>query len=179
MSKKYLAAAAVAALLFLSLPADAKKTDLLRFDKGETTNDHNGCEVSISNEYPSKDGGVSLKVTVNADSFYVAETPPKRGVWEGYESLNIGLFNPTKRALKFIFVIKPKSQVEYNSRMDFSFVAEPGQNNVEIKLAGSKTNGGAPMSYKERIAIWSLDAPLKKGECFYLQYLTLDSAEEK
>ena len=172
----------LAFLLLLGVPAavSAKKLEILKFDKGETTSDNSNVEVSLAEEHSAKKGGVSEKVTRTGDGWWVAECPPKRGIWDGFDVIKIGIFNPNKAPLSFNFVIKPKAPIAYEDRFDYSFVARPGQNDVEVELTGACTNGGKPLVLKERIAIWGMDCgeTLKKGESFYLQYMRAETADE-
>jgi hypothetical protein len=171
---------AVCTLVLLVGFSGAKKLDVLKFDKGEMPNDVNQAECSLAEEHAMKKGGVSCKVTRTGDGWWVAECPPKRRIWDGFDVLKIGLFNPQQKPLSFNFVIKPKSPIAYEDRFDYAFVARPGQNEIEVELTGACTNGGKPLSLKDGIAIWGMDCgdAIKKGEFFFLQYMRLETADE-
>jgi len=168
----------IALLIALGIPAAAKKLDLLKFDKGETPNDTNACETSLAEEHPAKKGGVSLKVSISGDDWWIGECPPKRGLLDGFDIIKFGIFNPSKEPRGLNFVIKPKSPISYEDRFDSSIVVRPGQNDLEIEITGACTNGGKPLSLKDRIAIWSLSGGFKKGENFFFQTFKAETADE-
>ena len=176
-----LMSALAALLLFFAAPCSGKKMDILKFDKGETTNDGVKSEVSLSDEHAFKKDGISLKVTATEDGGgCIAECPPKRGVWGGYDVLKIGIFNPQSEPLRFNFVIKPKSPIKYEDRYDTELIAGPGRSELEIDIAGVSTNGGRALVLTDRIAIWSLSPEnLKKDSCYYVQYFKAYTNDEQ
>ncbi len=180
MKKNKILAAVLIGVFLCAATGSAKKLDILKLDKGETTNDGIKSEVSLSEEHAIKKGSVSLKVTATEDGGgCIAECPPKRGVWDGYDVLKIGIFNPLEEPLSFNFVIKPKSPIKYEDRSDTKLLARPGHSDLEVDLAGVSTNGGGALVLKDRIAIWSLSpSNLKKDKSYFVQYLRAYTNDE-
>ncbi len=167
---------------FILLPAaaQAKKMDILNFNKGETPTDGIKAEVSLSEEHALKKNAVTLKVKATEDGgACIAECPPKKGVWGGFDFIKLGIFNPTGKPLKFIFVIKPTTPIKYQDRYDAELLVKPGKNDLEIALTGVSTNGGGALVLKDRIAIWSLSpVAIKKDDSYFVQYFRACTQDE-
>ena len=154
--------------------------DILNFNKGETSNDGIKSEISLSEEHALKQNGITLKVTATEDGGgCIAECPPKKGVWGGFDVIKLGIFNPSGKPLKFIFVIKPTTPIKYQDRYDAELLVKPGKNDLEIALTGVSTNGGGPLVLKDRIAIWSLSpVEIKKDASYFVQYFRAYTQDE-
>ena len=76
-----------------------------------------------------------------------------------------------------IFVVKPKGAEGYYTRFDSSFVVRPGKGSVEIEIAGSCNNSGAPLDWKVPVAQWLISgtysAPIHYGN------ITLETMEDE
>jgi hypothetical protein len=181
MKKLLVPVLVLAAVFAFCLSAEAKKLEVLKLDKGEMFNDFHACEQNLDEKNAVKKGGVSLKVTCDGsdESGWVAELPPKRGVWDGYDILKIGIFNPGKTPVNMSIMVRPKLPCTYEERMDYNFVLRPGQNDIEMDIAGSCANNGKAMVWKDRVAMWALCFPAKpKGAEYFIQYVRAETNDE-
>jgi len=175
IAKLFVVAAVLAVICFT---ASAKKLEIMKIAKGEMPNDSNGCDVTCAEEHAEKKGGVSLKVVASADGGYFFGQLPAKGIWDGYDVIKIGLFNAGKAPMKGMVIIKPKGST-YESRMDYSFMAKPGDSEIEVDIAGATTNSGKAMSFKEQMGQFDICPDgVKKGDVIFVKYIRLQTTDE-
>jgi hypothetical protein len=169
---------AVVAAAFAVSIADAKVFEVLKINKGEVADQCSNATINLSDKNALKKGGVSWEIEVSAPDNFIAECPPKRGIWAGYDTMVIEYFNPNKDPISCGMVFKPTTPCEYNDRLDTTIIMRPGKGVAEIDLTGSCSNGGKPMDYSKRMAIWAMGIGLKKGEKLYITSFRLETADE-
>ncbi len=179
--KRLMSIAAVAALaLCVSLSAGAKKMTIVNFDKGEIPDSNNGVNVSLDDneKFCGKKGGMSMKVEVVAEGSWVAQCPPKKAVWDGFDLVKFNIYNPGKAPMNIGLVIKSKQYMnDYNKRIDFTAMAKPGMNEMEFELTGACSNDGNLYDWKGPIYIWALSAGNVK-DVYYMSNFRVETADE-
>jgi len=162
---------AVLAIVFtvgFSGTLNAKKMNILNFDKGGMPSSKNNVEVSLAENKAPK-GQIYLKMVpiVPGELFWCGEYQPKKAVWDGFDVLKFDYFNEDKNPVNLQIVIKPKGRETYQARFDSNIVARPGKGSVEIELIGSCGNDGNIVDWKTPVAQWNisgkLNAPLHIG----------------
>ena len=179
MKKLILAASLV---LCLAFSAGAKKMIIINIDKGAIPDSIAGCTASLDDneKFCGKKGGMSLKVECAADEgCFIAECPPKKAVWDGFDVIKYNIYNPQKGPISINMTIKSKQfGNDYNKRIDYTCMAKPGMNEIEFDITGTCANDGSIYDWKGPIGIWTIAPGLKKGEAIYLSNFRVETAED-
>jgi len=164
----------------MAFSANAKKTAILNVDKGETFNDYNGVEVSISEENAEKKGSMVVKLDVakGGEGFWAGVSNPKK-IFDGYDFIRFYAFNPGKTPLPLAITVKfGSSNCKYEDRFDANFMLKPGKNNVEVEIAAACTNGGKACDWKQK-PFWYFSGPQNEKYTFYVGSIFIETAEDE
>ena len=156
----------------------AKKMAILNFNKGEVANMNNACAVSLTEEQAEKSGEFTMKAEFEAKSSdkapWAAVMGPERASWIAYKTVNVEVFNPGDKEVKFTWMIKgAKGTDGPDNRRDWDIKFPPGKSTQQIKIANEVCNDGkSPLDLK-RIYIWAFWAQDEKPVTLYFQKLYL------
>lgn len=158
-----------------------KKMYILNIQQGELFNDiGEGVDVSLSEEYAVKQGGLSIKIVYKGGGS-CGEWNPKRSNWSDFNFLKMVFHNPSNEIIKLNFAARDDNKKrDYSTRFDQGIVLRPGKNTITIPIQGATNNSGEPFNLK-KITHWFIWAPTAKPDkpvTVYLCDIYLTTEEE-
>ncbi len=141
-----------------------KKFYILNIQQGELFNDiGENVDVSLSEEYAIKQGGLSIKIVYKGGNS-CGDWNPKRNNWSDFNYLKMVFHNPSQEIIKLNFAARDDSKKrDYSTRFDQSIVLKPGKNEITIPIQGATNNSGEPFNLK-KITHWFIWCPTAKAE---------------